>query len=359
MKAGIWGVGFSAGVHVEALKAIGVEVAAAVGANAQRTEAFARRYGIPAYGTEDAILLNGDIDTVHVCTPPSLHYAMVKRLLEAGKAVLCEKPLCLEDAQAEELAALARAKGLACGVNFNVRYHLACQKARKLVADPAFGRVKLIHGSYLQEFNAFPAPLDWRYDPALAGRMRAVTEIGSHWADAAQYISGQKIIAVSALLGRFDPIRRLENGFMTADDAGEGERLAVASEDAAVVSLRFSGGAIGGMTLSEVSQGRVNRLSVEVTGENANLWWNSEDNNRLNTAHKGGGVNTEVFGFGNGFNDTFRELLKAYYAAVEAKAPQAKTFPGFEEGAGVVKLCNAVLTSSEQDSRWVAVDEGR
>lgn len=357
MKAAIWGAGRIANTHAEAIKAMGGGLAAVVDVSAEAAADFALRWGAAAHGTDKELLFAPDIDIVHVCTPPNLHFEMVSELLQRKKHVLCEKPLCFENAQADELAALARQQGCICAINFNVRFHMACQKAREVVAAEDFGPVMLVHGNYLQEFNAFPAPLDWRYNPVLAGRMRAVTEIGSHWADIAQYISGRKILAVSALFGRFNPKRVLDGGVMYPIGKHEGgEVFDVISEDAACVNLKFADGAIGAVTLSEVSEGRINRITLEVTGENKNLWWNSEDNNMLHTAAKGGGVNTEVFGFGNGFADTFRTLVGHYYAAVQAgKLPERPVYPDFTEGAGIVKICNAMLASADKDSAWTPI----
>lgn len=188
MKAGIWGAGYIAGTHAEALKASGVTIGAVVDVNEETAMEFAQKYGIKKWGTTPELLLEDEITTVHVCTPPNLHYEMVMLLLEHGKNVLCEKPLCFDDDEAEKLAEKAKEKGVVCGINLNVRFHMACQKARKVVETDDFGRINLIHGSYLQEFHAFPAPVGWRYNTALAGRMRAVTEIGTHWMDIAQYI---------------------------------------------------------------------------------------------------------------------------------------------------------------------------
>ncbi len=357
MRAAIWGAGNIANTHAEALKAAGIDLMAAVDVTEEKAQAFAQRWHIPAYGTNPELLFAPEIDTVHVCSPPSLHFEMVSRLLEHKKHVLCEKPLCFDDQEADQLAKLAQEKGCICAVNFNVRFHMACQKARGVVASPGFGPVMLIHGSYLQEFNAFPAPLDWRYNPKLAGRMRAVTEIGSHWADIAQYISGKNICAVSALFGRYNPVRLVEDGHMYPLGTREAkETIEVISEDTACVNLQFEDGAIGSVTLSEVSQGRINRISLEVTGETQNLWWNSEENNMLHTAMKGGGVNTEVFGFGNGFADTFRSLVKLYYQAVESGVQTPlPAYPDFTAGAQIVKICNAMLRSADDDGRWVPI----
>lgn len=357
MKSAIWGAGGIAHTHAEALKASGVEIGAVVDINEETAKKFAQKWDIPNYGTDPSILYADDISTVHVCTPPNLHYEMVSSLLEHKKNVLCEKPLCFEDEQAEILAKKAKEYGLICAINLNVRFHMACQKAKQVAQSPEFGPIKIVHGNYMQEFNAFPAPLDWRYNPVLAGKMRAVTEIGTHWMDIAQYISGKKVIAVSALFGRFHPTRYLEDNVMYTDsDGGRRKPIDVISEDAAAVNVKFEDGAIGTVLLSEISQGRINRITLEVTGENGNLWWNAEDNNMLNTATKGSGVNTEVFGFGNGFMDTFRSLIMHYYAAVKSgEIPENPVYPTFEDGKNIVKICNAMLESAENDSKWVSI----
>lgn len=359
MKTAIWGAGYIACTHAEALLAAGIDIAAVVDVNEEKAKAFAAQYQIEKWGRDSSLLLADEIRTVHVCTPPNLHYDMVMMLLEHGKNVLCEKPLCFENGQAEKLAKKAKECGVVCAINYNVRFHMACQKARKLVDSESFGRVNLIHGSYLQEFHAFPAPVDWRYHTELAGRMRAVTEIGTHWVDIAQYISGQKITALSANFGNFYPERYVEAGMMypDSDHGRRQERMNVSSEDAAAVNLKFENGAIGTVLLSEVSQGRVNRISLEVTGEKMNLWWNSEDNNILNTAVKGNGVNSEIFAFGNGFMDTFRELVKAFYKDVKAGCvSDSPVYSTFEDGKDIVKICNAMLQSADSDGKWVSVE---
>lgn len=358
IKAGVWGAGNIAHTHAEALKAMGIEIGAVVDANEEKARLFAEKYHIGKWGTDPAILLEEGIVSVHVCTPPNLHYTMVSQLLDHKKNVLCEKPLCFNNEEAKKLKEQAKKSGVACAINFNVRFHMACQKAKSLVEAGALGRINLIHGSYLQEFNAFPAPLDWRYQTALAGRMRAVTEIGTHWLDISQYISGKRITALSANFGCFYPERYVENGLMYPDSDGgrRTEIMKVASEDGAAVSLRFEGGAIGTLLLSEVSQGRINRITLEVTGEKRNLWWNSEDNNILNTAGKGEGVNSEIFGFGNGFMDTFRSLVESFYQDVRKKCVTAHpAYPNFDQGELIVRLCNAILESEDSDGKWITV----
>ena len=375
MKAAIIGGGVSGQSHVKALKACGVETAAVITTRRESAEDFAKRWNIPCWGTDLSLAFSPDIDAVHICTPPATHGDLVLSLLKHGKNVLCEKPLCFDREEGRMLAQVARDSGLVCAVTFNVRYHMACQKAKELIASGQFGRPLLIHGNYMQEFHALPAPLGWRYDPKLAGEMRAVTEIGSHWLDLAQYISGKKVTAVSALFGNFHPDRIVSDGMMyPADPEGdakiqskiEGTTIHVDSEDAAVISLKYEDGAIGSLLLSEVSPGRGNRLTLEITCEDGNLWWNEEDNNILHTAKKGEGIRTEVFAFGNGFSETFQTLLERYYGAIERKSScqepdcqksDCKTpdWPTFEEGAQITSICCALAESAAQNSRWVAI----
>lgn len=143
-----------------------------------------------------------------------------------------------------------------------------------------------------------------------------------------------------------------------ADGAVQGEKIHIGTEDAAAVTLRYKGGALGNVLLSEISPGRGNRLTMEITCQYGNLWWNEEDNNLLHTARKGEGVHTQVFAFGNGFDDTFTTLLKEVYAAVRAGAPdKTPRYPTFREGARIAAACSAIYASAKNDSRWTSVQE--
>ena len=397
MKAAVIGGGFAGRTHVLALRAIGVEPYLVITTKEETAKRFAEEMGIPHYSGADQdgyeAAFGPEIDAVHICTPPTSHAKIVKELLLHGKNVLCEKPIALELEEAEALVnavenALAaespenvsaaespenvpaknHEKPL-CALTFNVRYHMACQRAKELIESGAFGRPILIHGNYMQEFHALPAPWDWRYDPELGGKMRAITEIGSHWIDLAQYLSGKKVTAVSAQTANFWPERAIADGIMTAPCTGgnsaadiesEGscsggkDTVHVISEDAATVNLQFEDGAIGSVVLSEVSPGRGNRLTMEITCENGNLWWNEEENNILHTAKKGEGIRSEVFAFGNGFGDTFEELLRRFYAELKRRN-NAAGLPTFKEGLQVAAVCSAIGESAEKDGKWIRI----
>lgn len=350
-KAAIVGTGGVAELHAHALTTLGIPIAAVIGTRPDKAESFARKYGIPDWGTEWPLL--EEADCVHICTPPSTHGELIRFLLGRGKHILCEKPLALDDREAEELAELAASKGRIYAVGFNLRFYPAVQKMRELVADPSFGRVLLIHGSYLQEFGAEPAEFSWRYtDP-----MHAMTEIGSHWLDLAQFVTDRKIIALSALFDRFQPLRYKKNGLLYLSEEQDAQAVRVESEDSAVLSLRFSGGAIGSVVLSEVAHSRGNCLTLEITGTKRSLWWNSEEPCTVFLAEKG---KTEVLRLRGEFSQTFADEIKAFYASVGRKEQNVSPCADFRQGSRTVLLCQLAKESADCRGQWMEVpDDGR
>ncbi len=313
LKAGIWGGGFAASLHAEALRALGVEIAAVCDSDEARARELARRFGAMRFGTDANLLLaEGGPEVVHIATPPALHTDMAVRALRAGKHVLCEKPLCLSNADALAIQAAANKSGKKLAVNYNVRSHAAVQKLGAAIRAGELGALRLVHGAYSQEFNALPAPYDWRYNPALAGGMRAITELGSHVVDLVRFLSGDEVAAVSATTLCARPDRVCRDGMMYPD--GEGQPVRVESEDAAVLALKMKGGALCSFVLSEISPGRGNRLCIELVGDEAGAWWNSERYNEYHIGRKGQGVQSRIDGFAGGFAATFAEHFKAAYA---------------------------------------------
>ena len=359
MKIAIVGCGNIANVHAKALGQLGQTLALAVGTDPSRAAAFGKKWGAKETSVHMEDALAPDIDVIHICTPPALHYEMVKQALAAGKHILCEKPLALTAAEGKELADIAKQKGLLGAVNFNSRFHEACVQAKALIHSPGFGPIHFLHGCYLQEFHLLPADYMWRYDGKLARPMRAVTEIGSHWIDMARYWSGLEVEAVSAAFGYFQPDRVLVEKTMYAPgNDGEGETVRIDSEDAAVATFRFSGGALGSMVLSEVSSGRSNYLSMEVSGTKGAVWWNSEDPYRLNqSAGKSFGHNTRVNAFGGGFPDTFSAFFTKVYGALSAGYdPDASAdYPTLEDGYRNAAVCEAIYQSAHNQSAWTQV----
>lgn len=352
-QAAIWGVGGIAHIHAQALKYNNIKIAAIVDVNEKALKDFAKKWKINNYDTNPEILFASNIDTVHICTPPNLHYSMIKTLLLQGKNVICEKPLCFSEQEAKELSNLATKKNLQLIVNFNVRYYMIVQEIKKQIQNPKFGQVHLIHGSYLQAYHLLPTPFSWRYLPKLGGNMRAITEIGTHYFDLIQHLTGQKIKAVSAKFGNFNPKRQLENNTMhplNTHISKDSKIINITSEDAALVNFELQNGAIGNVVLSEVSHGQNNHLTISITGQNGTINWDSEVNNQFTYAYNNDSLATKIEAFGDSFLETFVAIFNDFY-----KNEKSLIRPTMNEASNIVKICNAIFTSNAQKGKWIEV----
>ncbi len=352
MRVAIIGSGFIAHVHAESIKALGHELVAIISRKEANAAEFAKKWRIPAYGTDLALAISKS-DCIHLCTPPIAHYEQAKAIISAGKHLICEKPLTIDANKAKALHHLALKKGVIAAVNFNVRYHEACQRAKQLIAQKEFGGIRLIHGAYLQEFHANSDYYNWRYQPAIGGKMRATTEIGAHWIDLVRYWTGLEITAVAANFGNFEPNRYLTtDGIIHANKKEHCQPVQVTSEDAATILLKFSNGAIGNLLLSEVSHGKKNQLRLEVTGSHQSVWWENETPYQLYKGQKNEGVQILTNPFGGGFEETFKQLFKNVYEAIESQG-NSTNYPTLKDGAINATICEAIYQSATNDSVWV------
>lgn len=351
-KAGIWGNGFVAHSHAAALNALGIEIVAVCGKDNARTEAFAKQYGIVNYGIDPKIILkNDEIDVVHITTPPTMHTDMVKRSLNSKKHVVCEKPLCLEDKDTIALQKCAMENDRRVVVNFNIRCHQAIDQIHHFIGIGELGQLRMVHGSYMQEFHVLPANLDWRYDEHTAGKMRAISEQGSHMIDMLMYLTGESIVSVSAHTYNAHPLRKLRDGVMYPD--GEGRDITVSSEDVAYLNVRLESGIVCNFVLSEISPGRNNRFTIELSGDKAGIWWDSENFNRFHIGRKGEGVQSYVNGFAGGFNDTFIAHFRNAYRYL--KTGEKAGVATLEDAMMNVRTLNAAFRSSEQGGAVIKV----
>jgi predicted dehydrogenase len=371
LKAGVVGTGFIGVVHVEALRRLGVEVAGVVGSSPERARAKAATYPLPrVYESLEQLLDDSAVDVIHLTTPNRLHHPQVKACLAAGKHVVCEKPLAMDSAQSAELVELAERSGLVHCTNFNIRFYPQVQEARQRVRSGAVGDVWNVHGSYLQDWLLLPTDWNWRLDPEEGGELRAVGDIGSHWLDLAQFVSGRRVAELLADMHTAIPVRRKPTGpvetFTTA--AGETEPVEMRTEDLAHLLLRFDDGSRGSVVISQVSGGRRNHVAFEVDGSDGAIAWNSERNEELWFGHRGrpnetlwrdpslntGPVRGSVpAGHAEGFQDTFKELYRAVYRAVAAGEP-GEDYPTFRDGHWENVLADAVLRSN-RERQWVEV----
>jgi predicted dehydrogenase len=372
LRAGVVGTGFIGAVHVEALRRLGVEVVGVVGSSPAR----ARGKGLaPVYESYEELLADDLVDVVHLTTPNHLHYPQVKSALEAGKHVVCEKPLAMTSEQSGELLELAELSGLVHCTNFNIRFYPQVHQARALVQSGTVGAVWNVHGGYLQDWLLLPTDWNWRLEPEKGGRLRAVADIGSHWLDLMQFVTGMRVEALLADLAtairiRRRPAREIET-FAAAADV-EREDAQMLTEDLANILLRFEGGTRGSLVVSQVSAGRKNSLRFEVDGSGGALAWDSERHEELWYGHRG--KPNEVLlrdpilllpeardrtilpaGHAEGFAETFKELYRAVYTAVASgQGPEEPDYPTFADGHWGNVLGDAVV-SSNRERGWVEV----
>ncbi len=375
LRAGVAGAGFIGAVHVDALRRLGVEVLGVVDSTPER----ARAKGIaPAYESFGALLDDDRVDVVHLATPNHLHYPLAKQALAAGKHVVCEKPLAVTSEQSAELVELAERSGLVHCTNFNLRFYPLVQEARERVRAGEIGQVWNVHGGYLQDWLALPTDWNWRLEPEKAGELRAVGDIGSHWMDMTQFVTGLRIAEVFADLSTAIPVRRRPKGevetFASADDV-EREDVAMSTEDVAHILLRYENGARGSLVLSQVSMGRKNSLRFEIDGSDAAIAWDAERNEELWLGHRDRPSETLLrnatlmhpdaaarthlpAAHAEGYADTFRELYRAVYADVARGGPSDQPdYPTFRDGHVENVLCDAVALSN-RERRWVEVELG-
>jgi len=370
VRAGVVGTGFIGAVHVDALRRLGVEVAGVVGSSPERATA---KQLAPVYPSYEALLGDDRVDVVHLTTPNHLHHAQVLAALDAGKHVVCEKPLALTAAESRELAERAERSGLVHCTNFNIRFYPQVQEVRARVARGDLGVIRHVHGGYLQDWLLFDTDWNWRLEPGKGGELRAVGDIGSHWLDLVQFVTGLEVAEVFADLATAIPVRRRPVGEVeTFAAAGDIERVdaAMSTEDLAHILVRFAGGARGSCVLSQVAAGRKNAVSFEVDGSVSSLAWHGESPEELWLGRRdepngmllrnpglmdasARGTTHLPAGHAEGFADTFRELYRAVYRAVAAGEP-ADDYPSFRAGHAENVLGEAIARS-HREQRWVEV----
>ncbi len=371
--AAIIGLGFVGKAHLEALRRLGIPVRGILGSSPERTREAVRELKIErGYSSLDELTSDSSVTAVHICTPNHLHHDQANAAMEAGKHVMCEKPLAMDTRQSQSLIDLARKQKLVGAVTYNLRYYPLCQEARAIVQRGVIGEPRLIHGSFLQDWLLYPSDWNWRLQSELGGELRAVADIGTHWLDLLTWITGRKIAEVCADLATAVPVRERPRGRVQTfqASAGESEDFKVTTDDYASILLHFDGSARGVVTVSQISAGRKTRLWFEVDGSEGSLAWNSESPNTLWIGHRRE-PNQELIkdpslmtpetrgyaaypgGHAEGYPDTFVQLFKDYYAYLDAgDFSKPRTFPTFETGHEEMQLCEAIAQSSKE-RRWV------
>lgn len=378
IKVGIIGGGFIGPVHIDALRRLGdVQVVALCDSTLSLAQEKARALAIPhAFGSVEALLAHPDLQVVHNCTPNHLHAQINRQILQAGKHLFSEKPLCMTPDEARELVALAEQAGVVHGVSFVYRQFAMVRQAASMMRAGSNGRLFAVHGSYLQDWMLQETDYNWRVDAALGGASRAVADIGSHWCDTVQFVTGRRITEVMADLSIVWPTRKANvagNQTFIHDAQAKYEDKPVTTEDFGSVLLRFDDGSKGSFNVSQVSAGRKNRLTFEINGSEQSVAWDQEipqrlwigrrtDANQLLTDDPGL-INPDVAdsvhfpgGHTEGWPDAFKNMMAQFYRAVQAgKMPEKPLFATFHDGANVMYIIDAIVKSHQQQ-RWVAVE---
>lgn len=379
---GIVGAGFVGPHHVDAVRRLGfVDIVAVAGSSDASAAAKAAALGARrAYGSFEALIDDPDVHVVHNATPNYLHARVTAAAIARGKHVVSDKPLAMTAAEAKDLLAQAARAGIVHAVTFNYRGNPLVQQARLAVARGEIGEPRFVHGVYLQDWLLKESDYSWRLEPDKGGASSAVGDIGSHWCDLAQHVSGRRITHVLADLTTTVPTRRRPAGAREAfQAAGAGERyelVDITVEDLASVLVRFEGGAKGAFSVGQVCAGHKNDLVLEVCGTKASVRWRQEHQNELWIGHRDEPnrvlqkdpslVDPDARGYVHlpgghqeGWADAFRNVMRDIYGFIaEGKRPgdpHPPAFATFEDGYRANCLVDAVLASSRQGGAWTPV----
>ena len=378
MAAAVVGTGFMGPVHTEGLRRLGIRVTGILGSSEEKSRRAADALGLEkAYPNLEALLEDDEVQSVHVTSPNRLHLEQAGRCLEAGKHVLCEKPLAMTSDESAKLVQLAEESGLVAGVNYNLRFFPVNCEARHKVQQGEVGDVVSIYGSYVQDWLLYPTDYNWRVIAEQGGKARTIGDIGTHWMDLMQFITGLEIEAVFADLKTVYPIRRRPLGEVETfsgkvQDVQATEEIGIETEDLGAVLLHFKGGAHGSLWVSQMTAGRKNCQRYEISGTNSAIAWNSEQPNDLWIGHRDranevllrdpGLVSDAARAFisypgghNEGYGDTFKQCFKAFYDYIAAGDFGAETdFATFADGHKEILLCEAIL-KSHSEGKWVAL----
>jgi len=383
LRIAVAGTGFIGRVHARSARLAGAELAGVAASSPESAERAAAELGAArAFASADELVTADGIDVVHLCTPNHLHEPLALAALAAGKHVVCEKPVALDGDGARRIAAAAADAGRVVAVPFVYRFHPLVREARARVAAGELGPVRVLHGTYLQDWLLGADDTNWRVEPGLGGASRAFADIGSHWCDLVEFTSGARITrllahtatTVSSRATGDRPTFAAAGGAGPApsapDRSGAGAVATedVATEDVALVLFETDAGGSGSVVVSQVSAGRKNHLAFELDGTEAALAFDQERPELLWVGRREGAtlvprdaahlapdaarLATLPAGHGQGYHDCFDLFVADAYAAVSGVAPEGLPLVG--DGVRAATITDAVLASARSLS-WIEV----
>lgn len=370
LRVALAGAGFVGRLHARSARLAGARLAGVAASTRDRAKEAAGELGFErGYETADELVTSPDVDVVHICTPNALHQHLAELALDAGKHVVCEKPLTVSGASAAALASRAKLASSVTAVPFVYRFYPLVREARARIARGDLGGLRLLHGSYQQDWLTRDTDWNWRVDADQGGASRAFADIGSHWCDLVEFVSGHRITRLVARTVTAHESRVADEHVATfSTGRSDGVRRPVTTEDAALVLFETDRGAAGSVLVSQVSPGRKNRLVFELAGADGSA---SFDQEAPDTLWLGGVAESRLIardaavltpdaarlatlpaGHPQGYADCFAAFVADVYAAIAGDPPDG--LPTFDDGARAALITDAVLDSAQTGS-WLAV----
>ena len=383
IRTAVIGTGFMGRSHLEALRRVeNVDVVEVAGTSLEKAKDLGAGYNVlNATGDWRDVIADPSIDAVHITTPNESHFPIARAAFEAGKHVLCEKPLAMSVAEAQELVALQVAKERRGALNHNLRYYPMVQQMRAMREAGAFGDILVVQGTYSQDWMLYQTDWNWRVDPSVSGPSRVMADIGSHFFDMAEHVTGLKVTSLCSDWATFWPTRKRPvhdskgSGGATFSgklgSSGTTVDTPVVTEDFGATLFRL-GEARGAMTASQVSAGRKNGLVLEIYGTRGGATWRQETPDELWLGHrdapnqlllkdpalldeKARGFADYPGGHDEGYPDTFKQLFRRFYASI-ADPALAPDYPQMADGLRQLRILEAELASNKSRA-WVDIPD--
>jgi len=377
LKTAVFGTGFVGRVHLEGIRRLGYVQVYAIGEpQIEKANQLAAEFGVDKTDADyRRILEDPAVDAVHVCTPNFMHFPIAKDALSAGKHVICEKPLATSTKEASELVKLAAEKKLRNATFHNLRFYPMVQQMRRMREDGELGDILVVQGTYSQDWLLYDTDWNWRLDSKHNGPSRCLADIGSHWCDMAEHVTGQRITTLCADLQTFHKVRKQPKGPI---ETFAGKTLKpedyietpIDTEDFGAVVFRMGERTRGAFTASQVSAGRKNRLNIEIYGTKGGVSWDQERPDELWIGQRNSPNQIIIKdpsllkpaakpyadlpgGHSEGYDDTFKQVFRRFYQSIDDPTMEPQ-YPQFADGLRQLTILEAELKSN-QSRAWVDV----
>jgi predicted dehydrogenase len=374
-KAGVVGTGFVGRIHIETIRRLGNVIVEAV-ADLASAEQTAQTMNVSQWFTDYREMIDTcDLDMVHICTPNNTHFEIARYALDHGINVLCEKPMTATVEEAQKLAEKAKSSGLIAALNYHNRFYPMNHHLRNLIRDGELGEIFNITGTYTQDWLLKETDYTWRLSADESGQTRAVADIGSHWMDLVEFVTGRKITAVCADFSIIHPIRKKPKkrvlAFSTDQFSPDDyEDIEVHTEDSASVLLRFDNGAKGSAFFSQVIAGKSVAIDYLIGGYKKSAEWDSELCNKLTIGRRDSFCEVSEKGHATvhpnslplvaypighleGFPDAFKQCFRQVYDNIDnPDAP--KDYADMQDGLHEMKLCEKIFESN-REQKWIEI----